>query len=348
MSGEQPFSPQSFWHVLPRPIVALAPMEDVSDLVFRDMIHRAGPPMVYFSEFTAAAAMLRGDPEALRRLEFNERHRPMVAQIWGNNPEEYFAAVRELQRRGFDGVDINMGCPKRKITSKGACSALINNRTLAGKLITAAREGAESAFADYGDFHEGPPGRIQRGGPMPVSVKTRLGFSEIQTEEWCGFLLEQGIALITLHGRTSAQQSEGEADWQEIQRAAVLRDTLSPRTLLLGNGDVREFVQFSKYSRRYGLDGVMVGRGVLRNPFIFRNENFHDLPAGERAAWALKHLREYRRIYEGRRNFEIMKKFFKIYLAHFEDPDREGIMTVHSYADAEHILEDLCARGSQA
>ena len=333
----------SFWQTLPRPITILAPMEDVTDVVFRDIIHRAGPPMVYVSEFTAAGAVLQRKTEALRRLEFNERHRPMVAQIWGNRPEEYFAVVRELHRRGFDGVDINMGCPTRKIIARGACSALINNQSLAAELIAAAREGAESAFAEYGDSHEGPPGRVQCAMPLPVSVKTRIGFKDVQVDQWCGFLLNQELALLTVHGRTSVQQSDGMADWREIQRAVSIRNRLAPETLLIGNGDLREFSQFAEYPRRYGVDGVMVGRGIFENPFMFRNARFHDLPGEEQVAWALEHLDEYRRVYEGRRNFEVMKKFFKIYLTEFEGAEKlqERIMAVHSYDDAEFLLREF-------
>ena len=343
MRGELASSHSSFWELLPRPIIVLAPMDEVTDVVFRDIVHQAGPPMVYVSEFVHAAAIVRGEGEALRRLEFNERHRPMVAQIWGNDPEEYFAAAGLIHRLGFDGIDINMGCPVRKLTVKGACSALINRPALAAELITATREGAEAAFAEYGDEHEGPPGRVQSAARLPISVKTRLGFQDIQTERWASFLLEQNIDLLTIHGRTSVQQSEGIANWQEIARAVELRNAISPSTLLFGNGDVKEFAQFENYARSYKVDGIMVGRGLLENLFIFNNARFHDLLPREQLGWALKHLLEYRRVYEGRRNFEIMKKFFKIYLTHFPGAQRlrDHIMDVHDYDDAEQVLREF-------
>ncbi len=333
----------SFWHALRRPVTVLAPMEDVTDVVFRDVVHRAGRPQVFVSEFVATGAMKRNDREALRRLEFRENHRPMVAQIWGNDPQNYFDAAVELHRRGFDGIDINMGCPQKKITAKGACSALIQNPALAAELIAAAREGTEAAYRERGDAHEGPPGRMQSGGPMPVSVKTRIGFSRVQTESWCGFLLEQNIPLLTVHGRTAAQQSEGEADWNEIARAVRVRNQINPRSLIFGNGDVVRPDQLSEYPSRYGVDGVMVGRGIFSNPFIFAGTEFHQLLPAEQVQWAIEHLLEYRRVYHSRRNFEVMKKFFKIYLMHFEGADelRDRIMQTHDYDAAEDVLRSF-------
>ncbi|MGI9257182.1 MAG: tRNA dihydrouridine synthase [Salinispira sp.] len=331
---------QSFWHKLPRPITILAPMESVTDLVFRDMVHRMGRPMVYMTEFIQAKALLKCEREAMRRLGFNETQRPIVAQIWGNNPQDYFEAAQAIHRRGFDGIDINMGCPVRKITAKGACSALINNSQLAAELIIAAREGAVAAFTKYGNDHEGPENRIQQDVPLPVSVKTRTGFKKLQTEEWCGFLLTQGIQLLTIHGRTAIQQSEGMADWQEIKRAVALRNEIAPETLLVGNGDITEFSQFDEYSKHYGVDGIMVGKGIFNNPFIFRNAYFHELSPAEHIAWAWLHLKNYRAAYKGRRNFEIMKKFFKIYLRNFDGADQlcEQIMAAHDYDEAEQLL----------
>ena len=330
----------SFWHRLPRPISVLAPMEDVTDVVFRDVVDRAGRPQVFVSEFVATRAMKSRQREALRRLEYKENHRPMVAQIWGTDPQYYYDAAIELHRRGFDGIDINMGCPQKKITSKGPCSALILNPPLAAELIAAAREGAEQAYARFGDQHEGPPGRLQSGGALPVSVKTRIGFSAVQTEDWCGFLLQQELPLLTVHGRTAAQQSEGEADWDEIARVVALRDRISPDTLIFGNGDVVHPDQLTEYPRRYGVDGVMVGRGIFSNPFIFAGGEFHDLPARDQVRWASQHLQAYRKAYEGRRNFEVMKKFFKIYIMHFEGADnlRDSLMQTHDYDAALELL----------
>lgn len=331
----------SFWHNLEKPVSVLAPMEEVTDSVFRDVVHRAGRPMVFVSEFVSTGTMLRGEKEAVRRLVFHENHRPMVAQIWGNKPDEYYLAARELHRRGFDGIDINMGCPQKKITVKGSCSALINNPGLAAELIDAARQGAASAYREWGDEHEGPQGRLQKDAPLPVSVKTRIGFSRPATEEWCGFLLEQKLPLLTVHGRTTAQQSEGEADWNEIAKAAALRRSISPETLLFGNGDVIHPSQLQEYPRRYGVDGIMVGRGIFSNPFLFAGEEFHDLPAADQIRWAMEHLSAYRSVYEGNRNFEIMKKFFKIYLTGFRSADelRDQIMQTHDYDAAMDVLK---------
>ena len=312
------------WADLPRPIRALAPMEDVTDTVFRRIVARCGRPDLFFTEFihTDIVLALRPDrPGLTPRLRFTDEERPLIAQIWGTNPEQYSAAAVRLREMGFDGIDINMGCPVRKIRKKGACAALILNPTLAAELIEAAKCGG-----------------------LPVSVKTRIGFSRVQTKEWVGHLLAQGIDALTVHGRTAEQESEGEADWEQIRTVVSLRDAAGAQTAILGNGDVRSADQITDYARRYGADGVMVGRGVFEDPYLFSTDGragkFPTAPAGERVDLLVTHLRLYRETWGEERNYEILKKFYKIYLTGFEGADelREQLNATHDYAAAEGVI----------
>ena len=219
----------SFWEKLPRPFWALAPMEDVTDTVFRRMVMSVGKPDVCFTEFTnvdaivyaARSTQIRArmprslpgvsarefvDTPALQRLFFSESERPIVAQIWGMDPQKFYIAAKVIKKLGFDGIDINFGCPVREVVKIGACSAMIGEKSQVVEIIAATKE------AD-----------------LPMSVKTRIGFKKIVTEEWIGFLLGQGLAAITIHGRTAAEKSGVPAHWEEIGKAVRLRNELLAR-----------------------------------------------------------------------------------------------------------------------
>lgn len=312
-----PFS----WADLPRPIRALAPMEDVTDTVFRRIVARCGRPDLFFTEFIHTDIVLaprEGRPGITPRLRHTEEERPLIAQIWGTEPDQYAAAARRLRGLGFDGIDINMGCPVRKIRRKGACAALILNPPLAAELIEAARDGG-----------------------LPVSVKTRIGFSRIRTEEWIGHLLECGPDAITIHARTAEQESDDDADWGEIGRAVRMRDAAGSSTLILGNGDVNSQASLERRVRETGADGVMVGRGIFEDPYLFdrtgRAGRFPTAGAEERVGLLLDHLRLYRESWGDERNYEILKKFYKVYLTGFDGADalRDELNATHDYAAAE-------------
>lgn len=301
-------------------------MEDVTDTVFRRIVARCGRPDVFFTEFIHTDIVLARRPDRpglTPRLRFTDEERPLIAQIWGTDPEHYRAAAARLREMGFDGIDINMGCPVRKIRRKGACAALILNPTRAAELIDAAKSAG-----------------------LPVSVKTRIGFSKVQTDEWLGHLLAQGIDALTVHGRTALQESEGEADWSQVARAVALRDTIGASTRILGNGDVGSAGQLAEYPRRFGTDGVMVGRGVFGDPFIFstsgRAGRFPTAPAGERVALLLDHVRLYRSTWGEERNYEILKKFYKVYVDGFSGAAslRDALYATHDYDGAEAAVEE--------
>lgn len=306
------------------PTFSLAPMEDVTDTVFRQIVADCGRPDYFFTEFVNVDGMYsHGREQVIRRLRFTPKEQPLIAQIWGLNPKKFLKAANELVAMGFAGVDINMGCPVRKVVARGACSGLIGNHALAREIIQATKEGV--------------------GGNLPVSVKTRIGLHKPVTAEWIGFLLEQGLHAITIHGRIQKQMSNGDADWGEIAKAVRIRDEYFthtpheadiPYTKIIGNGDVVSYADGLAKIERYGVDGVMVGRGIFRNPCLFDPDNdWDDWTPAQRLELMRKHvllfidtwkndavygLRTDRSFLPYHKNFEALKKFFKIYINGFD------------------------------
>jgi tRNA-dihydrouridine synthase len=202
---------KNFWKDLPRPFFILAPMEDVTDIVFRGMVRKANAsmPQVLFTEFTNCDGICSvGQSRVIHRLRYDPSQRPIVAQIWGKTPQNYEETSKLCLELGFDGIDINMGCPEKSVIKQGACSALINNKPLAKEIIEACKRGTN--------------------GQIPISVKTRIGFNKIQTDEWISFLLEQDIQALTVHGRTVAGSDEP-ANWAEIMKSVEIRDLIETK-----------------------------------------------------------------------------------------------------------------------
>ena len=297
-----------FWDKLPKPIFILAPMEGVTDTVFRQIIVSTGRPDVFFTEFVPVDAILsKGKPAILKSLDYSEVERPIVAQIWGTDPEKFYKIAKMLVKMGFDGIDINMGCPVRDVVKTGACSALINNPELTKKIIMATIKGA---------------------GKLPVSVKTRIGFSEIQTEQWVSTLLETPIAALTLHLRTAKEQSIPPAHWEEIAKAVKIRNEKGSKTLIIGNGDVKTLKEAKKKLEKYNLDGVMIGRGIFENVYLFnKSVDPTTITPTQKLELLLKHLELYKQSLKpsedgykklrGEKNFQILKKFVKCYINNF-------------------------------
>lgn len=272
-------------------------MEAVTDTVFRHVVAKAARPDVFFTEFTNTAAFNNeyGRKSTETRLLFTADEQPMVAQIWGTNPQHYALMAKELARMGFAGIDINMGCPAKDVVKTGSCSALIETPKLAAQLIAAAKEGG-----------------------LPVSVKTRIGFKTRKTEEWISFLLKQDLAALTVHGRTQKEMSKVPADWQEIAKAVQLRNQLAPQTVIIGNGDVLNRAQGLELAKQTGVNGVMIGRGVFNNVFCFEHEPQEHTPK-EFIELLKFHLDLYEKTWAGRTMpFAPLKRFFKIYVRDFE------------------------------
>lgn len=326
--------PLGIWEYLPRPFSVLAPMEDVTDTVFRRIVREVGAPDLFFTEFTSTDGLCTaGRARVIGRLRHTAEEHPLIAQIWGTRPEYFRRVAGEVGEMGFDGVDINMGCPVRKIISRGACGALIDNPALASELIASAREGAAG---------------------LPVSVKTRIGVSTARAEQWLGFLLGQGLGALTVHGRTVLQQSDGEADWSAVALAVRLRDAAGLPTRIVGNGDVKTAACFHRRARETGADGIMVGRGIFENVFLFAavrdaaegrvpaEREFSRLPLAEKIAFFRRHLLLHRETWGPERGFDVLKKFAKTYLRAFEGAGKlvEAIMRTRAHDAALLVLEE--------
>ncbi len=288
------------WQKLEKPLFVLAPMEDVTDTVFRQIILTTGRPSLFFTEFTNVDGLESpGFSQVAKRLAFVQKEKPIIAQIWGMKPENYYKAAKQLAEMEFDGIDINMGCPQADVVRHGACSALIKNRSLATEIIRATQEGA---------------------GDLPVSVKTRIGYSDIQTEEWLGFLLTHNLPALTVHGRTVKEMSKVPAHWDEIGKAVEIRNTMGVDTLIIGNGDVESLTEAKEKVQKYGVDGVMVGRGIFHNPWLF-NEKVDPATRtlNERLELLKNHIELYVKTWGDKKQYPPLKKYFKIYLSGFDN-----------------------------
>ncbi len=312
---------KNFWQDLPKPFFALAPMEAVTDVVFRHVINHAGRPDIFFTEFTSSAGYCspKGRHSTRGRLTFTDDEQPMVAQIWGNDPDQFRQMCHDLKDMGFAGIDINMGCPVTNVASKSCGSGLIREPELAAALISAAKECG-----------------------LPVSVKTRLGFSRL--DEWQGWLthiLKQNIPNLTIHLRTRKEMSKVDAHFELIPEIKKLRDEIAPGTLLTINGDIRDRQHGMELVEKYGVDGVMIGRGVFQNPFAFeKNKTEH---SKEELIGLLNMQLDLHDKYESElepRKFDPLKRFFKIYIRNFDGAGelRDKLMHTKSTDEVRSIL----------
>lgn len=306
----------NFWRKLPRPFTVLAPMENVTNFAFRQVVATKLPkPDVLFTEFTNVEALNSGGFErTIPRFTLSMSQKPIVAQIWGTNPENYFKSAKLIEKLGFDGIDINMGCPDRAVVKIGACSALINNKYLAKEIIEAVKKGSKK---------------------LPISVKTRIGFKKIVTEEWITFLLEQNIDALTIHGRTVKEMSDVPANWDEIKKAVEIKNKISPKTVIVGNGDVINYSEVIKRYKNYNVDGVMIGRGIFSNPWIFDKNDKKHTP-DEYKNILINHLK----LLDQEKYFDEVKKFFKMYICNFEGANklRAKLMQTKSVKEALKLL----------
>lgn len=309
-----------FWAKLPQPFYALAPMEDVTDAAFRRVVARRGKPDVIFGEFVSADGLSseRGLPNLMRLLYFDESERPVVAQIFGEKPENMHRAARICREIGFDGVDINMGCPVKKVVRTGCGSALIETPELAKEIIQAVKEGAH---------------------PLPVSVKTRIGYREIVLEEWLGHLLEAEPVAVTLHLRTRKEMSNVPAHW-EVMPAAV-RQAKDTGTLIIGNGDIRDLDHADQLIAENGMDGAMLGRAIYGNAWLFDRSITPDrITVHDRLQLLTEHSLTYENIFGPKKNFVIMRKHLLAHTTGFFG-SRELRHRLESVTSAAEVLDAI-------
>ncbi|MBX3053387.1 MAG: tRNA-dihydrouridine synthase [Caldilineaceae bacterium] len=271
------------WNTLPRPLIGLSPMDGMTDHPYRHIQKRYGNPDLIFTEFVRVERLIAGEMKLLRELLYDESQRPIVAQVYGTAPDAFRGVAVLLCRLGFDGIDINMGCPSNSVAENGAGAGLIRTPALAAEIIAAARAGVYDwqkgatawdvpglapALADRVEqSHARLPAQYRQPRDVPVSVKTRIGYDHPQVDEWIPHLLDCAPAAISLHGRTLAQAYSGSADWSAIGRTVEL--ARGSGTLILGNGDVADRADALARADAYGVDGVLIGRASYGNPFVF-------------------------------------------------------------------------------
>ena len=311
-------------------------MDDVTDTVFRRIVASTAAPDLFFTEFVNVDGLQSpGRPKLTKKLRFTSGETPLIAQVWGKVPENFCKTAQQLADGtfarelglpdgvNFAGIDLNMGCPVKSEVTNGTCSALINNRPLALEIIQATKEGAA--------------------GKLPVSVKTRLGFSAVDMT-WPELLLKQDLAMLTMHGRTRKEMSKVPAHWDLIGNVRELRDGIAPNTLFVGNGDVSSRQEGLDLIERYKLDGVMIGRGVFQDPFVFAKESpWEAFSKEERIKLFAKQVALFGETWEDHeRPIHTLNKFCKIYINGFDGAKelREQFMQASSCQDLASMLEN--------
>ncbi len=289
--GTKKAAKQSFWQALPKPFFALAPMANVTDSVFRKLFAKYGKPDVTWTEFVSADGLVSpGRANLLHDLEYTPKERPIVAQLFTGHPEAMKKAAALAKKLGFDGLDINMGCPDRAVEKQGGGAANILNPANALKVLEAARAGF--------------------GGP--VSVKTRIGYNKIDLG-WIRLLLEQKLPALTVHLRTRKEMSEAPAHWELMPEIVRLRDEISPETLIIGNGDAVSMEDARAKAAESGCDGVMIGRGIFGKPWFFEKKPKERTPE-ERLKILVEHSKLFEKTFKGIKSFAVMRKHFKAYV----------------------------------
>lgn len=317
----------NFWKNLKEPFFVLAPMADVTDPAFRRMFSKYGKPDVTFTEFVAADGLMSvGKERLLKDLIYSEDERPIVAQIFGSKPENVEGAVKIIRELGFDGVDINMGCPDRNVEKQGAGSSLIKNPKLAVEIIEAAKRGAKMGEIDG----------------IPVSVKTRVGYNTVELETWVPEILKAKPSALTIHARTRKEMSLVPARWEHIARVCELSKNSGVK--IIGNGDVASISDGIKKAKETGANGVMVGRGVFGNPWFFNREiSINDITIEKRLNAMLEHTKLFLELSGEFKNFAVMKKHYKAYVLGFDHAKdlRIKLMEADDYETIEKLVFDF-------
>jgi len=291
---------KNFWLKLRKPIFVQAPMDDVTDAPFRAMIAKYGKPDVMWTEFISADGLANpvGQKALERKLIFSKKEKPIVVQLFGSNPDNFKVASEYVAKLGFDGIDINMGCPDRKVEKNGGGSALIKNPKLAKEIILKVKEGAPN---------------------LPVSIKTRIGYkSEKEFNKWLEELLLVNPAVITLHLRTRNEMSKVPAIYDFLKQAVQIRNKFKSQTLIIGNGDILNRKQGEKIAKETGADGIMIGRGFFGKPWILSKRLKEEPTLKKKLQILLEHTKLFEKTFKAKNRFSVMKKHFKSYCSGFD------------------------------
>lgn len=310
---------KTFWEKLPNPFFVLAPMADVTDVSLRSMFEKYGPPDVYWTEFVSADGLCSKGSDILKKdLLFEEGQRPIVAQLFTNKPENMYMAGLLVKELGFDGLDINMGCPDKKIEKQGCGADMIRNPENAIKIINIAKKTG-----------------------LPVSVKTRIGYKEENINEWIGMLLKQNLSAITVHLRTRKEMSKVPAHWELMSNIVALRNRISPETLIIGNGDIKTLQEGEKMINESLCDGVMIGRGIFGNPWVFnKNISVDDIAIPDRLYAMVEHTKLFEK-YLPNKSFNIMKKNYKAYVNNFDGAKELRLDLMENALNSEYVSSSV-------
>jgi len=315
---------KNFWHELPKPFFILAPMEAVTDIVFRHVVASAAKPDVFFTEFVNASSFcsVKGIHSTRDRLTFTGDEQPIVAQIWGNKPEQFEIMSQKLAKMGFVGIDINMGCPDKSVVKNGSGSGLIRTPDIACELITSVKSCG-----------------------LPVSVKTRIGDYKLdEWHDWIKLLLQQDLVNLTVHLRTRKEMTKVPAHYELIPEILALRDEIAPNTLITINGDIRDRQHGLELAQQYNIDGFMIGRGVFGNPFAFEAEP-HKHTQQELINLALLQLDLHDKYSTelSPRKYDPLKRYFKIYIRDFPGASemRDKLMHTKNTDEARKIIGNI-------
>jgi len=293
---------ENFWSKVSKkkPFFVLAPMADVTDMAFRRIIAKYGKPDVMWTEFVSADGLCHEEGRAhlLIDLSYTEKERPIVAQLFTSHPERMREAAKLVAKLGFDGLDINMGCPDKTIEKQGAGAALMKTPKIAREVIRAAKEGIKDAGKD-----------------IPVSVKTRIGWAKSEIETWIPELLKENISALTIHARTRKEMSLVPARWEFVRRVVEIRNEMKSETLIIGNGDVKDLKEAKARAKETGADGIMIGRGIFGNPWLFAGKTPN---TKDKLKVMVEHVKLFEKLLGKKKNFAIMKKHFKAYVRDFD------------------------------
>lgn len=318
---------KNFWQKLDKPFFCLAPMSDVTDAAFRSIIARYGKPDVTWTEFVSADGLASAGREVLKYdLLYSNKERPIVIQLFSSHPECMKIASKYCADLGFDGIDINMGCPDKSVEKQGAGAAMMKDMKKAGEIIQAVKDGiAQSKNIN-----------------VSVSVKTRIGYSKNQINEWIPFLLSQGLDALTIHARTRKELSEVPARWEHVREVVEIRDKMKVKTKIIGNGDVRDMEHGRKLAKETGCDGIMIGRGIFGNPWLF-SDNKKNPTVKQKLKVMVEHTKLYEKLLGKVKNFAVMKKHYKAYVNGWDGAKelRVRLMETNSAVEVELIVEEF-------
>ncbi len=311
---------------LPKPFFVLAPMDDVTDIVFRQVVDACAAPDLSMTEFVNVDGLQSaGRSKVARRMRLGEHEKSVIAQLWGLKVENFYKTAQEIANGewgSYAGIDLNMGCPEKTVVKSGACAGLIHNPDLAVEIIQATQKGVD--------------------GRLPVSVKTRLGFNEVDYN-WPKRLLQEHLAMLTIHGRTRKEMSKVPAHWDDIGHIRNVRDEIAPDTLIVGNGDVLTRQQGIELADRYQLDGIMIGRGIFHDPFVFAEQSpWPNYTKQQKIALYAQQVSLFAQHWPaGTRSVQTLNKFCKVYISEFEGAKelREQLMAARSVEALSDLLQ---------